>query len=327
MCVPALQRLREAVPSAHISILARPWVGAIYEREPFCDELIPYTAPRGWKGIRDYWSVSRDLKSRNFDCAVLFQNAFEAAALVAMAGIPERIGYDRDARGWLLTKAIAVPKRGEIALHQRSYYLELLKRAGMVHSYDASQPIRLSSASVAAEEGRKSFAAAGLRSPVVGVSPGASYGGAKRWLPDRFASAALQVARQIEGSVAVFGSAQESDICGTVAQLVAEAGVECVNFAGTTELGQFIGMAAACAVYLTNDSGPMHIASALGVRTVAVFGATDDIATGPTGEMSRVVKEPVECSPCLLRECPIDHRCMTRVSAEQVAATAIDLLK
>jgi heptosyltransferase-2 len=99
------------------------------------------------------------------------------------------------------------------------------------------------------------------------------------------------------------------------------------NFAGETSLAEFIEMAAACRVYLTNDSGAMHIASALGVPTVAVFGATDDIATGPTGPLARVVRETVECSPCLKRECPIDHRCMTRVEASRVAEVALDLLK
>jgi heptosyltransferase-2 len=107
---------------------------------------------------------------------------------------------------------------------------------------------------------------------------------------------------------------------------VEAAGIKCVSVAGATTLAEFIEMAAACDLFLTNDSGPMHIASALGVPTVVVFGATDEDATGPTGERSRVVREPVECSPCLLRECPIDHRCMTRVSAERVAEAALELV-
>jgi heptosyltransferase-2 len=99
------------------------------------------------------------------------------------------------------------------------------------------------------------------------------------------------------------------------------------NFAGETTLAEYIDLAASCRVYLTNDSGGMHVASALGVPTVAIFGATDDITTGPTGPLARVVRQPVECSPCLKRECPIDHRCMTRVSADRVAKVALDLVK
>src|SRR5690349_7624172 len=103
MSLPALHALRERFPSAHISILARPWVASLYSREPFCDELIPYEAPRGWKGLAEKWMVASDLRHRKFDCAILFQNAFESAALVWLARIPVRIGYSCDARGWLLT--------------------------------------------------------------------------------------------------------------------------------------------------------------------------------------------------------------------------------
>jgi heptosyltransferase-2 len=124
--------------------------------------------------------------------------------------------------------------------------------------------------------------------------------------------------------VAIFGSKEERELCESVTSAVT---VPVRNFAGETSLSEFIELAAACCVYLTNDSGAMHIASALGVPTVAVFGATDDTTTGPTGAWSRVVREPVECSPCLKRECPIDHRCMTRVDSSRVAQTALELLK
>jgi heptosyltransferase-2 len=159
---------------------------------------------------------------------------------------------------------------------------------------------------------------------VIGVSPCAAFGSAKRWIPERFAESANRVAREIGASVAVFGSKQERELCASVTAAVS---APARNFAGETSLGEFIEMAAACRVYLTNDSGAMHIASALAVPTVAIFGATDDIGTGPTGPLARVVREPVECSPCLKRECPIDHRCMTRVSAVRVAETALALLK
>lgn len=312
MSVPALQALREHQPGARISILARPWVGGLYcreaGRESFCDELIPYEAPRGWNGLNEKRRLAADLRARNFDCVVLLQNAFEAAVLARWARIPIRIGYDRDMRGWLLTDPIAVPIAGEIPRHQRFYYLELLKRAKLIPDYGVGSAIRLTAKR---RTGR-----------VIGVSPGAAYGGAKRWLPERFAEAAVTIARERGAQVAVFGSKDEVGICQTVLDLVAAAGVACENFAGKTPLDEFIEMAAGCELFLTNDSGAMHVASALGVPTVAVFGATDDEATGPTGERSRVVRHPVECSPCLLRECPIDHRCMTRVDVIDVVEAA-----
>ena len=304
MSVPALQHLRHQFPGAHIAILAKPWVAGLYSNQSFCDELIPFHAGRR--------KLAGELRRGEFDCAVLLPNAFDAALLVWLARIPERIGYARDGRGIFLTRSIARPKPGETPAHQRFYYLELLRRAKLIDSYD-SPSIRLE--------------ATQAKQPVVGVSPGAAYGGAKRWLPERFAEAAARVANGLNASISIFGSAEEFAICEEVRARLALLGQEATNFAGRTTLAEFVDLAGACEVFLTNDSGPMHIASALGVPTVAIFGATDDVATGPTGSASVVVRHPVECSPCLLRECPIDHRCMTGVSAGAVADAATELLE
>ncbi len=320
MSLPALRALRERFPHARISILAKPWVADLYGREPFCDQLIPYEAGSLGSKMR----AARDLRQFNFDCAILLQNAFEAAAIAWAARIPVRIGYARDGRSPLLTHAIAVPLPREIPRHERFYYLELLRRAGIVDAMPENDLIRLDGAAAAREAGLRRFHELGLGDVVIGVSPGAAFGSAKRWLPERFAESADRVAREIGASIAVFGSKQERELCAAVTSALS---APARNFAGETSLGEFIEMAAACRVYLTNDSGAMHIASALGVPTVAIFGATDDIGTGPTGPLARVVREPVECSPCLKRECPIDHRCMTRVPAARVAETALALLK
>ncbi|HUA86342.1 MAG TPA: lipopolysaccharide heptosyltransferase II [Bryobacteraceae bacterium] len=317
MSLPALRALREKFPRAEISILAKPWVADLYRREPFCDHLIPYTAATA----RAKFHVARELRRHHFDCAILLQNAFEAAAIAYLARIPERIGYARDGRSFLLTRAIETPKKGP---HERFYYLELLRRAAILAAIPFNDQIRLEGAPVARENGRERFRELGLGEVVIGVSPGAAFGSAKRWLPERFAEAADRVAGETGAAVAIFGSKDERELCQAVAASI-RARVK--NFAGETTLGEFVDLAAACRVYLTNDSGAMHIASALGVPTVAVFGATDDVATGPTGPLARVVREPVECSPCLKRECPIDHRCMTRVEAARVAETALELLK
>jgi heptosyltransferase II len=326
MSLPALRALREKFPEAKISILAKPWVGDLYAREPFCDEMIAYTA----RNVGSKFKVARELAARKFDCAILLQNAFDAAAIAWMARIPERIGYARDGRALLLTRAIAVPKPGEIPPHERFYYLELLRRAGIIDVLPESQAIRLEGAAAAREAGVERFAKFGIDGPVIGVSPGAAYGSAKRWLPERFANAATRLAQELGASVAIFGSDAEREVCAAVETGVAAAGEKAApvkNFAGQTTLAEFIELAAACRVYLTNDSGPMHIASALGVPTVAVFGATNHLTTGPTGPLARVVRHNVECSPCMQRECPIDHRCMTGVAAAQVAEAALELLK
>ncbi len=263
-----------------------------------------------------------ELRRGRFDCAILLQNAFDAALVAWLARIPVRTGYDRDARRLLLTHSIAVPQGGEIPPHERFYYLELLRRAGIIGEIPEVKEIRLEGAAEAATAGFER-----LQGCTVGVSPGAAYGSAKQWLPERFAASAAQLARETGGGVAVFGSAAERELCEHVATGVRACGATAINFAGETTLREFIDMAAACRVFLTNDSGAMHIASALGVPTVAIFGATNDVTTGPTGDLAQVVRETVECSPCLLRECPIDHRCMTRVSSDRVVAEAVGIMR
>lgn len=318
MSLPALRAIRSRFPDAEITVLARPWVADLYARESWCSRILPYTAGRGLHDMAGKFRAAAELRRERFDCAILLQNAFEAAALVWLARIPVRIGYDRDGRGPLLTRAVKVPKPGETPVHQRYYYLELLRRAGLIERVPEVDAIRLEGADGAGEAGRPL-----LEGAVVGVSPGAAYGSAKRWLPERFAESAVKLAREFGGGVAVFGTRDERPLCEQVTALIAAQGVAARNFAGDTSLRQFIEMAAACRVFLTNDSGSMHIASALGVPTVAIFGATDHVATGPTGPLARIVREPVECSPCLLRECPIDHCCMTRVPADRVVTEAL----
>jgi heptosyltransferase-2 len=305
MSLPALRAIRERFSTARISVLAKPWVADLYGREAFIDEIILYSGQSPWR-------TGHELRSHQFDCAILLQNAFEAAWIAWLARIPTRIGYKRDGRQLLLTQAVDLPKPGEIPRHERFYYLELLRRAGLIDSLPPSEAIRLGSRAL--PNGQR----------VIGISPGAAYGTAKRWLPERFAEAAASLAKARGASIALFGSKTERDLCEEVARLLN--GHQVTNYAGQTTLAQFIDLAAGCELFLTNDSGSMHIASALGVPTVAIFGATDDTTTGPTGLNARVIRHAVDCSPCLLRECPIDHRCMTGVSADRVVQEALKLL-
>ncbi len=175
----------------------------------------------------------------------------------------------------------------------------------------------------AREGGARKMTELGVNGPAIGVSPGAAYGNAKRWLPERFAEVAALVARERGATVLVFGSSAERPLCAQVAEAIPGAR----NLAGGTTLREFIDLASACSLFLTNDSGAMHLASAVGTPVAAVFGATDDITTGPSGRAARVIRAHAECSPCLLRECPIDHRCMTRVSSDRVVDAALELCR
>jgi heptosyltransferase-2 len=316
MSLPAIRAVRGVFPHAHLAVVARPWVADLYSRERSIDRVILHPALNRLAARREF---AARLRAERFDCAILLQNAFDAALIAWMAKIPERIGYKRDGRGWLLTRAIAVPESGEIPRHERFYYLELLRRAGLIERLPAVEDIRLDGADQAREAGGARLRQLGIDGPVVGVSPGAAYGNAKRWLPERFAEAAAKLGMP----VLVFGSQSERALCGEVASWLPQAH----NLAGETTLREFVDLAAVCRVLLTNDSGAMHVAAALGVPTVTVFGATDETGTGPTGALARVVRRHAECAPCLLRECPIDHRCMTRVTADEVAQAAMELIR
>lgn len=313
LSLPAVQAVRTRFPRSYIAVLARPWVAGIYRFGDSADEIILYEKCSGWAGVRERLRVAAELRRRKFDCALLLQNAFDAALVTALARIPARIGYARDARRWLLTRPIRTPQPGQIPKHESLYYLELLRRAGWLDALPARPEPSLKKIARQPE-------------PVIGVSPGAAFGSAKRWLPERFAAAAAAIAGRCAASVSVFGSPAEHPLCEQVAAEIRACGVEARNLAGATSLEEFIRLASRCMLFLTNDSGAMHVAAALGVPTVAVFGATDPDATAPLGPRVRLVREPVECSPCLLRECPIDHRCMTRVSADRAVAAALELL-
>jgi heptosyltransferase II len=317
MSLPAIRAIRGVFPEAHLAVLARPWVAELYARERSIDQIIPYPA----KSFAEKREFAGRLRAARYDAALLLPNSFDSALTMWMAGIPERIGYKRDARGMLLTRAIPVPEPGDIPRHERFYYLELVRRAGLMEKFPPTEPIELDGIEAAREAGAAKLAAIGIAQPVIGVSPGAAYGNAKRWLPERFAEAAARIASERRAAVLVFGAAAERALC----QQVADAIPRAHNLAGETTLREFIDLAAACSLFLTNDSGAMHIASALGVPVAAIFGATDDATTGPSGRHWRVLREHAECSPCLLRDCPIDHRCMTRVTTDNVVAAALQL--
>ena len=326
MSLPALRALHERFPKARITILAMPWVADLYGREPFCVELIPWTARRGFRDLGFKLEAGYSLRAKKFDCAIILPNSVDSALPAFLARIPRRIGFARDGRSPLLTDAIARIRPGDTPPHQSYHYLELLRRAGLIDALPSELTIRLDGAPAARAAGALRLDELGFATAPIGVSPGAAFGGAKRWLPERFAAAASQLAEEWQTGVALFGSKDERALCAEIAAMIQAPRVH--NFAGETALREFIDLAAACRLFLTNDSGSMHIASALGLPTVAVFGSTDHVATGPTGPLARVVREPIECSPCLRRECPLGHlNCMKLVTVERVAREARELVK
>ncbi len=322
LSLPALRAVRQRYPDADIAVLARPWVVDLYKGERSIDRVIPLLGLPGVRAFAEKRRVVAALRRERFDLAILLPNSFESAALVFLGAAKRRVGYRRDGRSVLLTDAIPLPKPGELPRHERYYYPELLRRAGIIDSLPEINEILFDAIPEARQRGVALFAAQGIRGPVVGISPGAAFGGAKRWSAEGFAEAARQIAARTDATVAVFGSAAEKPLCQQVADATGG-----TNFAGATTLREFIDMTAACRIYLANDSGAMHIAAALGVPCVTVFGPTDETATGPVGATARIVREPVPCAPCKKRECPLGHHlCMVGVPAARVVAEALHLL-
>ena len=307
LSLPALRDLRRAFPASRLELLARPWVAGLYAAVPEIDGVVE---------SRGTLADAAPIRGR-YDVGLLLPNSFASAFTLWRAGIPERWGYATDARGALLTRSCRV----SASLGGRSqvyYYRAMLEGLGLAVSGppDAS----LACPEAWAERGR---ALLGSPGPWIGINPGAAYGTAKRWPPERFAAAAALVARRSGAQVAIVGSAAERPLAEAIAaQLGGAARVLC----GETTLADLVGVLRELRLLLTNDSGPMHLAAALGTPLVAVFGSTDWTETAPVSERARVVREETECAPCKLRECPIDHRCMTRVAVDRVAATALELL-
>jgi len=303
----AVRDLRRNFPDARIEVLARPWVAELYGAVAEVDAVRPSA---GWR------ADARTVRGA-FDAAVLLPNSFASALAVWRAGIPHRWGYATDGRRPLLTRAGRVPSavRGRSQVY---YYRAMLAAVGL--SVSATPDASIRCPPEWAGRGQSLLAGEG---PWIGLNPGAFYGTAKRWLPERYAAVGDTLARKTGARVAIVGGAAERALGESIAGGMREpARVLC----GETTLSDLAGVLSRLRLLVTNDSGPMHVAAALGVPVVAIFGPTDSRETGPVGDAHRIVREPVHCSPCKLRECPIDHRCMTRIGVDRVIAQAQDML-
>ena len=321
MALPALRAVRARFPEANIAIVARPYVADIYRGQKICDELIPYDLSATHKGLPERARLAQQLRAQKFDVALLLQNAFDAAWLAWRAGIPERIGYARDGRSLLLTRKIAVPKPGEIPPHEQFYYLELLRRAGWIDSLPGESFITLDVAQEHRRQAEETLSSAGARRkvPHIAIGAGASYGSAKCWPPDRFAGFVNLFRHHTDADVILFGTAAEQKVADAIA-----AGIEgpSISLVGKTAIADLPALLSHCQLFVGNDSGAMHVAAAVGLPVVAIFGPTDPHGTAPLTPRCTVVQQKPYCSPCFLRRCPIDHRCMTSVAPESVEAAA-----
>jgi heptosyltransferase II len=316
MILPALKALRKGLSEAHISLLVKPWVSAVFENNPHIDEIIHYDDMH--KGMIGKANLSKALRREHFCSAILLQNAFDAAMLAFLAGIKERIGYNRDGRRLLLTNAISVPREKS---HQIYYYLNLLKEVGIKAEYSYPYIYLLLDERLQARTRIR-----GMKRPILGINPGATYGSAKRWFPERFADVATWFMADTSGSVIIFGGNSEIGIADEIYKNIIpdfRKPDTLLNVAGHTTLRELISLISECDAFLTNDSGPMHIAYAVGTPMAAIFGSTDPELTGPppgTESVNAVVIAPgTPCSPCFERSCKQnDMQCMYAVTSDDV---------
>ena len=315
MTTPAMGVVRRFFPDAEIVVAANPLVAQLFSHHPDCDRVLVYDRKGAHQGLGGFFKFVGELRRERFDLAILLQNAVEAAILAALAGIPRRAGYRSDGRGLLLSHGVPVGA-AEKRLHHTDYYLRMLSGVGIVGE---TGPLQLA---CTAQEIAEAEARLG-GGQWLAVNPGAAYGSAKRWIPQRFAEVADRLAETHGLRVLLTGGPSEIEIGRDIAQAMTH---QPLNLIGQTQVREMMALLSRCRLMITNDSGPMHVAAAFGVPLVAVFGPTDHTTTSPLSERARIVRKPVDCAPCLLRQCPTDHRCMEAIKVADVLAAAEELL-
>ena len=314
LALPAMAALRAHFADAHLAVAAVPAVAAVFREvtDVRPDEVIETGGSSR--------QIVDALRSGHFDVAVLFPNSFRSAWLLRRAGVPARWGYGPSARGWLLTKR-SERSRTRGGRHQADYYRGLVRGLGVSCGDDLP---RLSVSAPSAAEADALLARSGAGpagTPLVGFAPGAAYGQAKQWPPERVAAVAARLVRERGATCVLLGAAHDRPASRAIESWLRVNAPDTVgrviDLVGRTSLGALCGVVARCDAFASNDSGAMHLAAALGRPVVAIFGPTDERATRPLGTHD-LVSAPVFCRPCMLRDCPIDHRCMKRISVETV---------
>jgi heptosyltransferase-2 len=310
MSLPTVAGLGRFFPRARITVLATPRVVPLFAAQPGVAETISYPAGRG------KWQVLWGLRGR-FDLALILPNSMESALGIWLAGVPVRVGYDADVRRPFLTRSVA-GRRHLSGLHTVYYFLGLLTTFGEVTSFT---PPRLSVAFPELQAASELLAAAALPAsgPWVGLSPGAAYGPAKRWPPERFAALATALQEEFDARIVLLGGPQERPMANMLKDHFQGLSLDLV---GRTDLRRAMGLLSQLKLLITNDSGLMHVAAALGVPLIALFGSTDPVATGPFTSRATVLHHPLPCSPCFKRTCDLGYPCLTAISVPEALAAA-----
>jgi heptosyltransferase-2 len=302
MALPAVRNLKTLLGEQTLAVATPEKLAALWQACPFVDQVIALPQPK------KIGAVANKLREGKFASAVLLPNSLRAALEAWRAGIPQRIGYARGGRGLLLTRTVPVPARDPARMHQKFYYLDLAATLGA--PAEATLP-----------EVRRSSFAPGAFAAGVALCPGAEYGPAKRWPLENFVAVGNALAG-LGHPLVILGATGDVSLAAKLAEQLPGAR----NRAGETTLAEFMAELAGASLVVSNDSGAMHLASALGVPTVAIFGSTEPAMTGPLGARTAVLRHHVPCSPCFLRDCPLDFACMHSITPARVLAAAAEFL-
>ncbi len=323
MSVPALRELRRIFPDDRITLHTRSSADGLFCDADFIDELVTFDKAR-WK-IRDIYDNSQFLRDDGYELAILLPNSFESAITTFLSHIPRRFGYNKDARGLLLTDPIAVPE-WKNRRHEVFYYLGLIteveKRVLGRDTVSRALPditLNISDERMAAAREFLAAAGADMYKKTVALGVGSTNSRAKRWPADRYAKLNDMLRSEMDVNVVLIGSKDEKDVSAAVAGLC---NTLPTDLTGQTDVGEAVALLSVIDLLISNDMGLAHVAPAVGTETIAIFGPTNPETTRPFGNNAEVIRKEVECSPCMLRDCPIDHQCMTRISVDEVFETA-----
>ncbi len=316
MSGPALHAIRETFPDAHLAVLVRRELASFFDGARWVDEVISYRLRGGLTGLSDQLAIVRRIRAGRFDLAVAFPSSFQSALWMAFAGVRRRAGYQADHRGFMLTHKVA-PRADVERAHQAHHWLTMV--AETIGAEGAAEAYRLEVNPKSREKMRAWLANRRVRPerPLIALAPVAAYGPAKEWPMERYAALADIIAARHGAECVLMGGPEDLAQCQRIA---AQCTRSALVAAGETTVGELIALLSLCQGFAGNDSGCMHLAGALGLPTVAIFGSTNPARTGPMGPHCRIIYRGLECSPCLERTCRFGHyNCLREIAAEEVA--------
>jgi len=321
LSLPVVDGCGQLWQEAELTVLARTRVAELFEARESEVRVLEYERGNGPQRLSNLMALGRSLRRERFDLAILLPNSLGSAVMTRLAGVPQRLGYSTDGRGWLLTQRLE-DRRKERGLHQVDYYLGLLRSLG-ASQVDRIPRLQLKEKCI--EMGLNLLSDMGIdkRELLIGVHPGAAYGETKRWFPERFGAVLGRLQKSGRRFLLLGGPGEEL----IAQQISAEMDHPVIDLIGRTTVAEALALIGRCSLFLSNDSGLMHVAAALNIPQVALFGSTDPQKTAPLNNRAVVIHpEHVSCTPCFKRSCPEDLECMKAITVDEVATAAVQLL-